>query len=95
MDVSREMVDLYGGGMLGVESAEELAETILRVASSTGKNKNSMLQDVLAGRPTEVDFLNGYVEDYATSVGKAAPVNALLRALVKAREGLYAPVADL
>ena len=47
-----------------------------------------MLQDVLAGRQTEVDFLNGYVSAYAESCGKRAPVNALLHALIKAREGL-------
>jgi 2-dehydropantoate 2-reductase len=55
----------------------------------TGKNKNSMLQDVLSSRPTEVDYLNGYVARYAESVQKRAPVNGLLYRLVKAKESLY------
>ena len=62
---------------------------MMQVASGTGKNKNSMLQDVLSSRPTEVDFLNGYIARYAESVQKRAPVNALLHALIKAKEGLY------
>ncbi len=48
--VCEELVGLYGAPLLGVASAEELAGIVLRVASSTGKNKNSMLQDVLAKR---------------------------------------------
>ena len=71
------------------QSPRSLAASLWQVASSTGKNQNSMLQDVLAGRQTEVDFLNGYVSAYADSQGKRAPVNMLLHALIKAREGLF------
>ena len=71
------------------QSPRSLAASLWQVASSTGKNQNSMLQDVLAGRQTEVDFINGYVSAYAESCGKRAPVNTLLHALIKAREGLF------
>lgn len=57
-----------------------------QVASSTGKNKNSMLQDVLAGRPTEIDYLNGYVARWAEQQGRQAPLNKLICSLVRAKE---------
>ena len=59
-----------------------------QVASGTGKNKNSMLQDVQAGRPTEISYLNGYVARWAEEQGRSAPVNALLQTLIKAKESL-------
>ena len=33
VDVCKEMVDLYGADLLGVESEEELADTVLMVRS--------------------------------------------------------------
>lgn len=46
----------------------------------------SMLLDVLAGRPSEVDVINGAIPPLAESLGLAAPVNATLTALVHALE---------
>jgi 2-dehydropantoate 2-reductase len=60
-DVCAELHGIFGPRLLGFEGADALAEYVLQVASGTGRNKNSMLQDVEAGRPTEVDYLNGYV----------------------------------
>lgn len=45
----------------------------------------SMLLDVLAGRPCEIDVINGAIPPAARSVGLEAPVNATITALVKAR----------
>ncbi len=47
----------------------------------------SMLLDVLAGRPCEIDVINGAIPPAARSVGLEAPVNATITALVKARNG--------
>ncbi|MGZ8311636.1 MAG: ketopantoate reductase family protein [Allosphingosinicella sp.] len=47
------------------------------------EHKPSMLQDRLAGRPTEVDSINGAVVRLAESAGVAAPVTALLADLVR------------
>ena len=46
----------------------------------------SMLLDRLAGRPTEIDAINGAIPTRAAALGLAAPVNATITALVKAAE---------
>jgi 2-dehydropantoate 2-reductase len=46
-------------------------------------HKGSMLQDVLAGRPTEIDFINGAIVRAAAQVGLPAPVNRTLVHLMK------------
>jgi 2-dehydropantoate 2-reductase len=51
-----------------------------------GHHKPSMLQDIEAGRRTEVDFINGKIIEYGVRAGVATPFNSTLRALVKALE---------
>jgi len=48
--------------------------------------RGSMWYDLHAGRLTEVDWLNGEVVRLAAKLGRAAPVNARLQALVHAAE---------
>jgi 2-dehydropantoate 2-reductase len=45
----------------------------------------SVLLDVLAGRPSEIDVINGAIPPAARAVGLAAPVNETVTALVKAK----------
>jgi 2-dehydropantoate 2-reductase len=49
-------------------------------------HKPSMLQDVEAGQPTEVDFLNGAIVTFGERHGVDAPLNRALTALVKGIE---------
>jgi 2-dehydropantoate 2-reductase len=49
-------------------------------------HKPSMLQDVEAGRATEIDFLNGAIADFGARYGVDAPLNRALTALVKGLE---------
>jgi 2-dehydropantoate 2-reductase len=49
-------------------------------------HKPSMLQDVEAGRATEIDFLNGAIVDFGDRHGIDAPLNRALTALVKGLE---------
>lgn len=44
--------------------------------------RSSMWEDLQAGRATEVDWLNGEVVKLAASLGRSAPVNARLVALI-------------
>lgn len=48
--------------------------------------RSSMLDDLDAGRPTEVDWLNGEIVGLAAKLGRPAPVNARLVELVHAAE---------
>jgi 2-dehydropantoate 2-reductase len=44
-----------------------------------------MLLDVLAGRPSEIDVINGAIPPAAREVGLTAPVNDVVSALVRAK----------
>jgi 2-dehydropantoate 2-reductase len=53
-------------------------------------HKASMLQDVEARRPTEVDYLNGGIVRFGKHHGVATPLNAAIWALVKGLEASWA-----
>ncbi|MHA1590053.1 MAG: ketopantoate reductase family protein [Candidatus Njordarchaeales archaeon] len=61
-------------------------KTVLSVAKRTGKNISSMLQDILRGRRTEIDFINGAIVKLGRKHGIATPFNDMLYKLVKALE---------
>ena len=65
-------------------SGIDIETTVLEVIRSTSENKCSMLQDLMAGRPTEIDQLCGKVVEIAETHGIPAPVNNTLLALVRA-----------
>jgi 2-dehydropantoate 2-reductase len=46
----------------------------------------SVLLDLLQGRPSEIDYLNGAIPRLGGPVGVATPANEIVTALVKARE---------
>ncbi len=52
-------------------------------------HKSSMLQDVEAGRPTEVDWLNGGIVRFGAEHGVPTPLNAAIWALVKGLEASW------
>ncbi len=52
------------------------------MAALTGANRSSMLQDVEAGRPTEVDSISGAVAREGERLGIAAPMNQAMTLLV-------------
>jgi 2-dehydropantoate 2-reductase len=58
----------------------------LRVQKIDPKGRGSMADDFAAGRPTEIDYLNGEVVRLAERLGRKAPVNAAITALVKQHE---------
>jgi 2-dehydropantoate 2-reductase len=51
-----------------------------------GHHKPSMLQDIEAGRRTEVDYINGKIVEYGGQAGVPTPYNTMIRGLVKALE---------
>ncbi len=58
-----------------------------------GKVKSSMLQSLERGRPTEIDFLNGYVVEQAKRMNVSTPVNAALVKLIKEIEAGTRPIS--
>ena len=56
------------------------------VAEKTADNKNSMLQDILNRKATEIDFMNGRILKYAIGLGVKVPVNEILTYLIKGLE---------
>jgi 2-dehydropantoate 2-reductase len=61
-----------------------VTEKIEGVCRSTAGNINSMLADVIAGRRTEIDQINGAVVRLAAKTGIDAPVNRALYQLLRA-----------
>jgi 2-dehydropantoate 2-reductase len=76
-------------GIVLDQSPEELFDFAAR-KDVAYDHKPSMLQDVQAGRPTEIDFLNGAVVAFGERHGVDAPLNRALTALVKGLERSHA-----
>ncbi|WP_290813286.1 ketopantoate reductase family protein [Halovivax sp.] len=71
----------------GVDLADDEATAAFeRVAAATAENESSMLQDVRAGRRTEVAAISGYVVDRAGAAGIEVPTNETLAAALEAWE---------
>ena len=64
-------------------TVESLKKEVHRIADLTKGNISSMLQDVRRGRKTEVDYINGYLENSGRRFGVETPVNSTLLNLVK------------
>ncbi len=62
---------------------ETLGEAVRNIARIMPQALSSTAQDLLAGRRTEIDDLNGFVVRRGQALGVPTPVNETLRALVK------------
>jgi 2-dehydropantoate 2-reductase len=57
---------------------DEAVELVTGVARGTSENRSSMLQDVEAGRPTEMEFITGAILGLAEFHGLEAPTHEIL-----------------
>jgi 2-dehydropantoate 2-reductase len=64
----------------------EMQNLLAEVVESTSENRCSMLQDLMAGRRTEIESLCGYVIRMGEGLGIPTPLNSMLMALVKGVE---------
>jgi len=71
---------------LGIELHGDARELVQKGANAAGKHKASMLQDVLAKRQTEVDFMNGAIMKEGEKLGVPTPLNRALWQLIKGLE---------
>ena len=71
----------------GIELDEDEAlATVWRTADAMSTQYSSTAQDILRGKPTEIDMLNGYVAERGKALRIDTPVNRTLHALVRLRE---------
>jgi 2-dehydropantoate 2-reductase len=66
-----------------------LRDDILRVARDTAQNRSSMLQDIVACRPTEIDYINGFILRRAALHKVWCPEHALLFDTIKQKEHAF------
>jgi 2-dehydropantoate 2-reductase len=66
-----------------VPLAADMAEKVVRWSSEIRDIHTSMYDDWKAGRPTEIDFLNGYVAKLGREFHIPTPLNDLLTAVIK------------
>jgi 2-dehydropantoate 2-reductase len=71
---------------LGIKLHGDPRQLVQKGASAPGKHRASMLQDVLAKRQTEVDFMNGAIAEWGQKVGVPTPLNRALWQLTKGLE---------
>jgi 2-dehydropantoate 2-reductase len=68
----------------GLSLSGDPAARLRQVCANTAANHSSMLQDILAGRPTEIEALNAQVTTRGRALGLPTPVNDLLTRLISA-----------
>ncbi len=71
---------------MGISLHNDPRELVRYAANAPGEHNASMLQDVLAGRQTEVDFMNGAIARMGEQYGVLTPLNRAVWALVKGLE---------
>lgn len=69
-------------GFLGSE--EQLYQKVLDVAQATSENYSSMYQDITHKRPSEIDYINGYICREAEKHAIDVPLNMALVSQIKA-----------
>lgn len=67
----------------GLNLAVDPKARLWQVCTATAANRSSMLQDVLAGRPTEIEALNAQVVKHGKALGIPTPVNYFLTQLLR------------
>jgi 2-dehydropantoate 2-reductase len=71
---------------LGIELHGDPRALVQKGANAPGKHRASMLQDVLAKRQTEVDFMNGAIVKWGEKTGITTPLNKAVWELIKGLE---------
>jgi 2-dehydropantoate 2-reductase len=77
--------------LIGVESLEAGMAGAMKIATQMAGAISSTGQDLMRGKRTEIDSLNGYIARRGAELGVPTPVNQALHALVKLAEAANAP----
>jgi 2-dehydropantoate 2-reductase len=73
----------------GVELGEDPWEMNVLATQRGARHSPSMLEDVRARRPTEVELINGSLVRSAQANGVAVPLQEAIYALVRGKEASY------
>ena len=86
--VMRDIVDecLAVAHADGVSVAGDIRATVQHIARTMPTQLSSTAQDLMRGKRSEIDHLNGYVVQRGAALGVATPVNRVLLTLVHALE---------
>ena len=71
---------------MGITLHGDPHDLVRKGANAPGKHRASMLQDVMAKRQTEVDFMNGAIVQWGEKVGVPTPLNKAVWELIKGLE---------
>jgi 2-dehydropantoate 2-reductase len=87
-DVMRDVVDecLAVANADGVQVPGDAHAATRKLVESMPSQYSSTAQDLARGKPTEIDFLNGYMVRRGQALGIPTPANRVLWALVKLLE---------
>lgn len=75
----------------GVKVFSGQLERVMAVGESMAGQFSSTAQDLRRGRPTEIDYLNGYIVRQGSVHGVPTPINQALLAMVKIMEAKTPP----
>jgi 2-dehydropantoate 2-reductase len=67
----------------GVAMPDDLAAQVLKIPAAMPNQKSSTAQDLARGKPSEIDFLNGYIVRKGAELGIPTPTNHALQVMVK------------
>ncbi|CAN5892059.1 2-dehydropantoate 2-reductase [soil metagenome] len=71
----------------GVEVVGDVTAAVARIAQTMPSQYSSTAQDLMRGKKSEIDHLNGFVMRRGEALGVATPANRVLHTLVKLIEG--------
>ena len=70
----------------GVPMPDDLLERIMKIPAAMPNQMSSTAQDLARGKPSEINFLNGYVVRKGVELGIPTPTNHALQVMVKLAE---------
>jgi 2-dehydropantoate 2-reductase len=84
-DVMRDVIDecLAVATVEGISVPGDVDAAVRRIVETIPQQYSSTAQDILRGKPTEIDYLNGHIVRRGKALGISTPANQVLWAMVK------------
>lgn len=73
---------------------QRLEKLVFNIAKTTAGNQSSMLQDLRAGKETEIDYINGYIIKCGEEMGVYCIMNYMLVHMIKGRRKIVEGQTD-